>query len=57
MLSAGDRYIIESINKRDRHAFEVLFRNYYADLCRFCANLIRNDVIAEDLVMDIFVKL
>jgi RNA polymerase sigma-70 factor (ECF subfamily) len=57
MLSATDKYLIESIKEGDRKAFEYLFKIYYADLCKFSSNLVQNETIAEDLVMDIFVKL
>jgi RNA polymerase sigma-70 factor (ECF subfamily) len=57
MLSATDKYLIGSIKDGDRKAFEWLFKIYYSDLCKYAANLVLNETIAEDLVMDIFVKL
>jgi RNA polymerase sigma-70 factor, ECF subfamily len=57
MLSTTEKYLIESIKEGDRKAFEYLFRIYYADLCKYAGNLVPNENIAEDMVMDIFVKL
>jgi RNA polymerase sigma-70 factor (ECF subfamily) len=57
MLTVGDRYLIELFNKRDKNAFEILFKQYYPDLCHFAVNLVRNDSIAEDLVMEVFTRL
>ena len=57
MLSPGDTYIIESIKKGDKRAFEHLFKCYYTDLCRFAGKIVKSDVIAEDLVMDVFTRI
>jgi len=57
MLSATDKYLIESVKDGDRKAFEYLFKIYFPDLCKCAANIVQSETIAEDLVMDIFVKL
>jgi len=57
MLSATDKYLINAIKGGDQKAFECLFKTYYPDLCKFAGNIVKVDTIAEDLVMDIFVKL
>ncbi len=57
MLSATDKYLIEAIKDGDRKAFECLFKIYYSDLCKHAGNIVLNQTIAEDLVMDVFVKL
>ncbi len=57
MLSATDKYLIDSIKDGDRKAFECLFKIYYSDLCKYAGNLVLNETVAEDLVMDIFVKI
>lgn len=56
MLSTSDKYLVESIRNGDRKAFEFLFRNYYSDLCRYARNLVLSEVVAEDMVMDVFTR-
>jgi RNA polymerase sigma-70 factor (ECF subfamily) len=57
MLSATEKYLLESIRNGDKRAFEFLFRNYYCDLCTYAKNILLNESVAEDLVMDVFVRL
>lgn len=57
MLSPGDIFIIDAIKRRDKKAFEYLFKYYYQDLCRYARKLVRNDSVAEDLVMDVFSRI
>ena len=48
--------IIEKIKAGDTKIFEALFGEYYYNLCRFTAGLIKSSSAAEDIVQDIFVK-
>jgi len=57
MLTPSDKFIIESIKAGNKNAFEFLFKTYYPDLKTYANNIVSNDVIAEDLVMDVFVRL
>jgi RNA polymerase sigma-70 factor (family 1) len=57
MLSATDKYLLESIRNGDKKAFEFLFRNYYCDLCTYAKNILHDESLAEDQVMDVFVRL
>lgn len=57
MLTSAEKYLVESIREGDPKAFEFLFRNYYADLCKYARNIVSNEATAEDLVMDIFIKI
>lgn len=56
-LTPSDRYIVESIKAGNKNAFEFLFKTYYPDLKNYANNIVGNEVIAEDMVMDVFVKL
>jgi len=56
MLTISEQYFIDSIKKGDKKAFEILFNRYYSDLWKYATNLVRDDVTAEDLVMDVFVR-
>jgi len=57
MLTNSEKYLIELIKKGDQNAFEFLFKSYYSDLCNYATKIVLNEATAEDLVMDIFVKI
>jgi RNA polymerase sigma-70 factor, ECF subfamily len=57
MLTVAENFLIESIRKGDRKSYEFLFRNYYSNLCKYARNIVHNDATAEDLVMDVFVRI
>ena len=57
MLNLSEQYLIESIKKGDQKSFEFLFKSYYSNLCKYARNILHNETTAEDLVMDIFVKI
>jgi len=56
MLTLTERYLIELIRNGDQKAFKFLFTHYYSDLCRYAKNIVSNETLAEDIVMDVFVK-
>lgn len=47
---------VELINRGDESAFERLFANYYAKLCRFVYRYVKSEAIAESLVQEVFVR-
>jgi RNA polymerase sigma-70 factor (ECF subfamily) len=57
MLSLAENYLIESIKKGDQKSFEFLFKSYYSGLCKYARSIVHNEATAEDLVMDIFVRI
>jgi RNA polymerase sigma-70 factor (ECF subfamily) len=57
MLSLAEHFLIESIKKGDQKSFEFLFKSYYSNLCKYARNIVHNQESAEDLVMDIFVRI
>jgi RNA polymerase sigma-70 factor, ECF subfamily len=57
MLSLAENFLIESIKKGDQKSFEFLFKSYYSGLFRYAVSIVRNEATAEDLVMDIFVRI
>ena len=57
MNQLEENRLFERINKSDQKAFEILFHNYYKILCLFASKLIHDDVAAEEIVQDFFVKL
>lgn len=57
MLNLAEHYIVESIKRGDQKSFEFIFKSYYSGLCKYARNIVHNESTAEDLVMDIFVKI
>lgn len=46
-----------NITKLDSGNFEVIFREYYAPLCRYCLQFVRRAEIAEEIVQEQFIIL
>lgn len=57
MLNLAEQFLVESIKKGDQKSFEFLFKSYYSSLCKYARNIVHNETTAEDLVMDIFVRI
>ncbi len=53
----SERDWVARIRAGDHVAFERLFRCYYPGLCSFAARAVGDDVVAEDLVQDVFRRL
>ncbi len=52
-----EKTLFENIQKGDEEAFELLFKSYYAHLCLFASKIIEDEIAAEEIVQDYFVKL
>jgi RNA polymerase sigma-70 factor (ECF subfamily) len=52
----NDQSIIERMQQGDERALELLFKTYYAQLCRFARNMLKDSTQAEDMVQDVFMK-
>lgn len=52
----NDQSIVLRMQQGDERALELLFKTYYAQLCRFAKNLLRDGEQAEDMVQDVFMK-
>lgn len=57
MNQPEEKDLFEKIKKSDEKAFEFLFHKYYGILCSFAIKIINDDVAAEEIVQDFFVKL
>ena len=57
MNQPEEKDVFEKIKKGDEKAFEKLFHKYYGILCSFATKIINDDVAAEEIVQDLFVKL
>jgi len=57
MNSPEEKELFEKIKKGDEKAFESLFHQYYAYLCLYATKILQDDVSAEEIVQNFFVKL
>ncbi len=57
MLNLAEQFLTESVKKGDKKSFEFLFKSYYSNLCKYARNIVHNESTAEDLVMDIFLRI
>jgi len=57
MRSKAEEHIIESIREGDYKSYELLFKSYYSSLCRYAKSFVHEDATAEDLVMELFIKI
>ena len=57
MNQPDEKNLFEKIKKGDEKAFETLFHKYFGILCSFATKIIKDDVAAEEIVQDFFVKL
>lgn len=49
--------LLERIAKNDKSAFELVFREHYADLCKFGAKYVRDTTVAEEIVQEVFINI
>lgn len=49
--------IVESAKKDDEQALELLFSIYFPRLNDFARNVVKDDVISQDIVQEVFVKI
>jgi RNA polymerase sigma-70 factor, ECF subfamily len=53
-MSVNDLELFERIKKNDEAAFEMLFRTYYKTLCYFAYKIVKDSIVAEEIVQDLF---
>ena len=56
MNSFEENKLFENIQQGNEKAFEKLFKLYYGYLCNFATKIIDDDVAAEEIVQEFFVK-
>ncbi|MFK5857232.1 MAG: sigma-70 family RNA polymerase sigma factor, partial [Bacteroidota bacterium] len=49
--------IIVGLKNGDKAVFEIVYREYYSQLCFYCVKYVENFEDAEGIVQDLFVKL
>ncbi|WP_052180819.1 RNA polymerase sigma-70 factor [Alistipes sp. ZOR0009] len=51
-----EKLLIENVRRGDKHSYEVLFHKYFSELSLLSYRIVRNKVVAEEIVQDFFVK-
>jgi RNA polymerase sigma-70 factor, ECF subfamily len=51
-----EHILFEKIKAGDEKAFEALFRRYYAHLCLYATQILKNPSAAEEIVQELFVR-
>ncbi|MFY0627363.1 MAG: RNA polymerase sigma-70 factor [Reichenbachiella sp.] len=49
--------LIKGIANDDRKAFEEVFRTHYSDLCKFGVKYVKDEVISEEVVQEVFINI
>lgn len=57
MKSSEEKILFDKIKDNDEKAFEKLFHKYYGHLCLFASRILQDEISAEEIVQDFFVKL
>lgn len=56
MNPVEEKALIENIQNGNEKSFEQLFKLYYGHLCLFASKIIDDEIAAEEIVQDFFVK-
>ncbi len=57
MKPQQEKDLFEEIRNDNEKAFEHLFHDYYGHLCLFASGILKDEISAEEIVQDFFVKL
>ena len=49
--------ILDGVNRKDMKAWEKLYAIYYAALCSYAENVLKDPDVAQDVVQDVLVKI
>lgn len=52
-----DRVLIKGLKSKNRVIFDFVFLHYYSGLCAYSEKIVKDSVVAEDLVQDLFVTI
>ena len=53
----SEEELVKRISEDDRSAFEEVFRLHYSDLCKFGVKYVRDEIIAEEIVQEVFINI
>jgi len=54
MAKVDDDYLLRKLKEGDIHALEVIYKGYYANLCRYLSLIFKDQVPVEQIADDIF---
>lgn len=57
MILPDEKHIFRKIRDDNREAFKNLFDTYYASLCHYASHYLNDDVLSEEVVQELFVKI
>lgn len=57
MSLPNEKELFRQIKESDEGAFEKVFHHYYQNLCVFASKILQDDIAAEEIVQDLFVKI
>jgi RNA polymerase sigma-70 factor (ECF subfamily) len=55
-MDLSEKELCEKIRLGDEKAFEYIFKSYYALLCTYAFDLVKDDGLAEDVVQEVLIK-
>jgi RNA polymerase sigma-70 factor (family 1) len=55
MAKIDEDYLLKKLKEGDIHALEVIYKGYYASLCRYLSLLFKKQVPVEQIADDIFI--
>ncbi len=50
-------FLLESLNRREERAYELLYRYFYTPLVLFAGKYVGNEDVAKDIVQELFISL
>jgi RNA polymerase sigma-70 factor (family 1) len=53
----SDEELVQLLNGGDEKSYEVIFKRYYAALCSYAFDLLKDEVFSEEIVQEAFLKL
>lgn len=56
MDQADDQALYVRLKEGDEHAFKALFHKYYASMCQFAYQILKDSDLAEETVQELFVR-
>ena len=57
MRELDDKHLVQQLKAGNKAAFQILFERYYSLFLTFSNNLLKDSIIAEDLLQNVFIKI
>lgn len=56
-MNSLEKEMLEKIKRGDKKAFELVYKKYYSLLCVYAYDLLRDHILAEEIVQETFIKI